>query len=161
MTYTDISFILELGKYDTLLLDRDGVINKYRPNDYVKNWNEFEFIPDFLSAISTWTKHVKRIIIVTNQRGVGKGLFSEDTLNDIHDKMKEEIENSGGHIENIYYCTALGDKAPNRKPQPGMFRQMLKDYPDIDPNRCLMVGDQLSDMEFASNCGIAGIMINN
>lgn len=161
MTYTEINFILELGIYDTLLLDRDGVINKLRPGDYVKNWEEFEFIPEFLATIPQWTKRVKHIIVVTNQRGVGKKLFSEENLINIHNKMKEEIEKVGGKIEAIYYCTALDDKNPNRKPQPGMFHQILKDYPDINPNHCIMVGDQLSDMQFANNCGIAGIMVNH
>ena len=161
MTYAEIGLILESGVYDTLLLDRDGVINQYRPNDYVKDWSEFEFIPEFLESISEWSKHVKRIFIVTNQRGIGKGLYTESTLNEIHEKMESKIEEAGGHIDDIYYCTALGDKAPNRKPQPGMFRQILKDYPDIKPDRCIMVGDQPSDMQFASNCGIAGIMVSN
>ncbi|MBO7506101.1 MAG: phosphatase, partial [Paludibacteraceae bacterium] len=73
MNYTDITFILEFGIYDTLLLDRDGVINQYRPNDYVKRWDEFAFIPEFLEAIPQWSKLVKRIVIVTNQRGISKG----------------------------------------------------------------------------------------
>lgn len=161
MTYSDITLILETGVYDTLLLDRDGVINQYRPNDYVKKWSEFEFIPEFLEEIGNWAKQVKRIVIVTNQRGIAKGLFSEEDLQEIHQKMIAEIESAGGKIDKIYHCTAMENNHPNRKPQTGMFQQLLKDYPETDLNRCLMVGDMPSDMEFASNCGIAGIMIQS
>ena len=160
MTYKEIGFVLELGIYDTLLLDRDGVINRHIPDDYVKTWNEFEFIPEFLSEIPSWSRIVKRIFVVTNQRGVSKGLFSEDSLKLIHKKMTETIESVGGKIDDIYYCTALADEDPNRKPQTGMYLQICKDYPDTNPNRCLMVGDQISDMQFASNCGIAGVMVD-
>lgn len=63
---------IDISGYDTLLLDRDGVINRLRPNDYVKCWDEFEFLPGVLETLSKWNKQVKRIFIVTNQRGVGK-----------------------------------------------------------------------------------------
>ena len=161
MTYQDISLILESGVYDTLLLDRDGVINQYRPNDYVKCWDEFAFIPEFLEEIGTWSKLVKRIVIVTNQRGVSKGLYTEDELNMIHQKMVDGIRSAGGKIDKIYYCTALEKDHPNRKPQNGMFRQLLADYPETDTDRCLMIGDMTSDMDFANNCGIAGILVNH
>lgn len=160
MNYTDVTIILETGKYTTLLLDRDGVINEYRPNDYVKKWEEFAFIPAFLEAIPQWSKLVKRIVIVTNQRGISKGLYTEKDLEEIHTKMTEGIEKAGGRIDKIYHCTAMDKNDPNRKPQPGMFHQMLEDFPGTNPDECLMVGDMISDMEFANNCGIAGILIN-
>lgn len=159
MTYSEITLLLKKGKYRTLLLDRDGVINTYRPNDYVKCWEEFEFIPDFLEHISQWSKITDHIFIVTNQRGVSKGLFSEQTLCDIHKKMLQAIENKGGKIDKIYYCTAIKDDDPNRKPQTGMFQQILKDYSDVCKESCLMIGDQPSDKQFASNCGIEGVLI--
>ena len=67
---------IDISGYDTLLLDRDGVINKLRPNDYVKCWEEFEFVPGIFEVLSKWSKHFKYIFIVTNQRGVGKGVMS-------------------------------------------------------------------------------------
>ncbi len=160
MNYSDITTLLQTGKYDTLLLDRDGVINVLRPNDYVKSWEEFIFIPSFLEAIPQWSQLVSRIVIVTNQRGVAKGLFTEEALNDIHQRMVEEIQQTGGRIDRIYYCTALSKDDPNRKPQPGLFKQLQKEFPETDPQRCLMIGDMPSDMEFAQNCGIEGILIS-
>lgn len=93
--------------FDTLFLDRDGVINRLRPDDYVKNWEEFEFMPGMLDRLARWSGRFRRILVVTNQRGVGKGIMSLDDLNRIHDRMIEEIERHGGRIDRVYFCTAL------------------------------------------------------
>ena len=89
---------IDITGYDTLLLDRDGVINRLRPNDYVKCWEEFEFLPGVFEALKKWTPIVKHIFVVTNQRGVGKGVMSENDLLEIHQKMIAEIENHGARI---------------------------------------------------------------
>lgn len=150
---------IDISGYDTLLLDRDGVINRLRPNDYVKCWSEFEFLPNVLETLSTWSQKVKYIFIVTNQRGVGKKLMTESDLSDIHKQMCNEITRHGGRIDKIYYCTALTEEDCRRKPGTGMFQEILHDYPDINPSKCLMIGDSDSDMKFAENCGIKGIKI--
>ncbi|MDN0080643.1 HAD family hydrolase [Bacteroides gallinaceum] len=150
---------IDISGYDTLLLDRDGVINRLRPNDYVKCWDEFEFLPGVLETLSKWNKQVKRIFIVTNQRGVGKGLMTENDLSDIHKRMCDEIAHHGGHIDKVYYCTALTEEDSRRKPGTGMFKEILYEYPDIRPSDCLMIGDSDSDMKFAENCGIKGIKV--
>jgi histidinol-phosphate phosphatase family domain/HAD-superfamily hydrolase, subfamily IIIA len=155
MTLKDI----ELEGYETLFLDRDGVINRHRPNDYVKTWEEFEFLPDVLEALALFNQKFKYIIVVTNQRGVGKNLMSEGSLRNIHDKMVEEVEKKGGRIDKIYYCTALSNADPNRKPGIGLFLQALRDFPEINRSTCIMVGDSESDMLFAQNAGIKGIRI--
>ena len=150
---------IDVTGFDTLLLDRDGVINRLRPNDYVKCWNEFEFLPGVLDALAGWNGHFKHIFVVTNQRGVGKGVMTENDLLDIHRRMCKCIEDNGGRIDKIYYCTALTDSDVRRKPGRGMFDDILRDYPDIDIDGCLMIGDSQSDMDFASNCGIKGIKV--
>lgn len=150
---------IDVSGYDTLLLDRDGVINRLRPNDYVKCWEEFEFLPNVLDTLSKWSKQVKHIFIVTNQRGVGKGLMTEDDLLAIHKRMCNEIERHGGRIDKIYYCIALTEADFRRKPGIGMFLEILNDFPDVDPKACLMIGDSDSDMKFAENCGIKGIKV--
>lgn len=156
MKLTDI----DITGYETLLLDRDGVINRLRPNDYVKCWSEFEFMPNILSVLSKWAQHFKYIFVVTNQRGVGKGFMTENDLLDIHMRMCDEIKRNGGRIDKIYYCTALTEADNRRKPGNGMFMDILNDYPDVKPSTCLMIGDSDSDMKFAENCGINGIKIN-
>lgn len=151
---------IDVTGFDTLLLDRDGVINKLRPNDYVKCWSEFEFLPDVFETLKAWSNHFKYIFIVTNQRGVGKGMMTEDDLHEVHRQMVNEIENHGGRIDGIYYCTALSEEDINRKPGIGMFLQILRDYPEIKKENCLMIGDSDSDMMFAKNCGIKGIKVD-
>lgn len=151
---------IDVTGFDTLLLDRDGVINKLRPNDYVKCWSEFEFLPDVFETLKAWSNHFKYIFIVTNQRGVGKGMMTEDDLHEVHRQMVNEIENHGGRIDGIYYCTALTEEDINRKPGIGMFLQILRDYPEIKKENCMMIGDSDSDMMFAKNCGIKGIKVD-
>lgn len=153
------TLFIDTEGFDTLLLDRDGVINRLRPGDYVKCWGEFEFLPGVLDAFAGWARRFKYIFVMTNQRGVGKGLMSEQALQDVHRQMCEEITAHGGRIDGIYYCTALSCEDIRRKPGVGMFREMLADHPDVRPERCLMVGDSESDMEFARNCGIRGVRI--
>lgn len=152
---------IDVTAYETLLLDRDGVINRLRPGDYVKCWAEFDFLPGVLDVLATWNKHFKYLFIVTNQRGVGKGVMSELDLIDVHDRMVEEIRLHKGRIDKIYYCTALNEDDINRKPGIGMFLQILNDYPDINKEKCLMIGDSDSDMMFAHNCGIRGVKVGS
>ena len=149
------SGIIDLGEGgDTLFLDRDGVINRLRVDDYVKCVKEFEFLPGVLSAIAEWSKMFKRIIVVTNQRGVGKGVMSEASLIEVHKYMVKRVEEMGGCIDAIYYCTALTDKDINRKPNPGMAHQALDDFPEILMAESVMIGDSESDRQFAKNSGI-------
>ena len=150
---------IDITGVETLLLDRDGVINRLRPNDYVKQWSEFEFLPNVKETLAAWAQAVKYIFVVTNQRGVSKGLMTEDDLNAIHHQMCQEIEQTGGRIDQIYYCTSLTEEDPRRKPGIGMFQDILRDYPDINPITTLMIGDSDSDMQFAQNCGIRGIKL--
>ena len=143
-----------LQKCDTLFLDRDGVVNVWLPGDYVKNWQEFCFNPGFLDFIGRYSSAFRHIFIVTNQRGVGKGLMSMEQLEDIHSRMLGAISDAGGRIDRIYLCTSVDDSDPMRKPNTGMAQQAMKDYPDISMERSLMIGDQPSDRLFADNCGM-------
>ena len=152
---------INIEGYDTLLLDRDGTINVHIIGDYVRKWRDFEFIPGVLDAMPRFAEHFKHIFIVTNQRGIGKGKYTEEDLADVHAHMKAEIERAGGRIDGIYYCTALSEEDIRRKPGRGMFDDILLDYPDVNPASTMMVGDGDVDMEFAKNCGIRGIKIDS
>jgi histidinol-phosphate phosphatase family protein len=143
-----------LEKYDTLFLDRDGVVNVWLPGDYVKTWQEFRFNDGFLDFIGRYSASFKHIFIVTNQRGVGKGLMTEQQLEDIHSRMLSAITSAGGRIDRIYVCTAVDDSDPMRKPNKGMALRAMKDYPDVTMEHSLMIGDQKSDRLFADNCGM-------
>lgn len=146
----------------TLFLDRDGVINERKPNDYIKNWNEFRFLPGVLDAFSVFSNYFNRIFIVTNQAGIEKGLLSHEDLRTIHDQMMEYIIFHGGRVDEIYYCPYKSDLDPLcRKPNPGMALQAKKDFPEIVFNKCLMVGDSDSDIAFGNNLGMKTILVGN
>jgi D-glycero-alpha-D-manno-heptose 1-phosphate guanylyltransferase len=137
----------------TVFLDRDGVINYEKENDYILNWSEFEFYPGATKAISLLSEKFAKLIVVSNQRGVGRGLMSEKDLLNIQRQMKLEIEKNGGRIDKIYYCTATDSHHFYRKPNPGMALQAAKDFPSIDLSKTIMVGNKLSDMQFGRNAG--------
>ena len=152
---------INIEGYDTLLLDRDGTINVHIIGDYVRKWENFEFIPGVLEVMPNFAHHFKHIFIVTNQRGIGKGKYTDKDLTDIHSEMIAEIEKVGGRIDGIYYCSALTEEDIRRKPGRGMFDDILRDYPDVDPVKTLMVGDGDVDMSFAKNCGIKGVKVDS
>lgn len=153
-------FLLTHG-YDTLLLDRDGVINVLRPGDYVKSVAEFEWMPGILEILREAAGKFSDIFVVTNQRGVGKGLMSREALDEVHRWMCGEIEAAGGRIDGVYVCTAVSDDDPCRKPNRGLFDAILRDHPEVEPSRCVMAGDSASDAEFSRNCDVAFFRINS
>ena len=153
---------LELDANWSLFLDRDGVINYRLPGDYVKTWKEFQFEDGALAAIKTFSKTFGTIVVVTNQQGIGKGLMTDADLNIVHNNMQEQILSHGGYIDNIYYSPDLRSDYPNtRKPEPAMGLQAQQDYPSIDFSKSIMVGDSISDMEFAKNLGMIAIFISS
>ena len=153
---------LDLNKIDktwTLFLDRDGVINYEKEDDYIRDWQEFTFYEGAKDAINIFSETFGRIIVVSNQRGIGRKLMSEETLAGIHKNMQAEIEASGGRIDGIYYCAATDPKNIFRKPNPGMAFQARKDFPDIEPGRSIIAGNKPSDMLFGKNAGIYSVYI--
>lgn len=138
----------------TLFLDRDGVINHEKKEDYILNWNEFKFYEGVVESFHLLAKKFGKIIIVSNQRGVGKGLMTEVELRDIHFNMQNEIEAASGRIDHIYYCTSMDNKHPDRKPNPGMVFHAKSFFPEIDLNKAIVVGNKPSDMQFGRNAGI-------
>lgn len=145
----------------TLFLDRDGVINERLVGDYVKIPEEFSFIAGVPEAIAEFTKLFGRIIIVTNQQGIGKGLMTEQDLELIHNNMMKGIEAAGGRIDRIYHCPALEkDNSLLRKPNTGMALQAQKDFPEIDFKKSIMAGDSLHDMEFGRRLGMLCVLIS-
>lgn len=152
---------VDISAYETILLDRDGTINVHVIGDYVRKWEDFEFIPNAKETIAFWSTCVKYIFIVTNQRGIGKGKYTEDDLADIHSLMIAEIKKAGGRIDGIYYCTSLTEEDIRRKPKRGMFDDILLDHPEVDPAKTLMIGDGDVDRDFANNCGIDFVRIDS
>lgn len=148
-----------INKSWTLFIDRDGVINHEKPGDYIRNWQEFQFYDGVKEALKILSQKFGKIIVVSNQRGVGKGLMSENDLADIHNKMISEIKNAGGRIDKIFYCTSTDTKYPERKPNPGMALLAKKEFPEIDLSKSIMVGNNSSDMLFARNAGLFTVFL--
>jgi D-glycero-alpha-D-manno-heptose 1-phosphate guanylyltransferase len=144
----------EIDKSWTLFLDRDGVINYEKKNDYILNWQEFRFYEGVKEAMKIAADKFGKIIVVSNQRGVGKELISEKDLLTIHRNMKSETESAGGRIDGIYCCTSIDNTHPERKPNPGMAFIAKNDFPEIDFSRSLIAGNKPSDMLFGRNAGI-------
>ena len=135
-----------------LFLDRDGILNRHLPGDYVRNWSMWEWLPGVLETMPGLAKRYRRIFIVTNQQGVGKGLMTAADLEDVHRRMLADIEAAGGRIDKVYVCTDLESAhSPNRKPEPGMALQAQRDFPEVVFHRSVMVGDSASDALFARN----------
>lgn len=152
----------KIDKTWTLFLDRDGVINVRLVDDYVNNIGEFEFIPGVLDAFKIFAAKFGRIIIVSNQQGVGKGIMTMDDVNNVHDFMLKEIGNHKGRVDAIYVCPQLKSDPNNfRKPSPRMAYMAQHDFPEIDLEKSIMVGDMNSDMEFGKNCGMYTVFIGN
>lgn len=137
----------------TLFIDRDGVINDEKHLDYIHSWNEFKFYDGVKEALKIFNKEFGIIVMVTNQRGVAKGLTKLKDLHLIHKNMMQEIEDAGGRIDKIYFCPEM--ESPNRKPNPGMGLQAIQDFPEIDLSKSIMIGNTLSDMKFGRNLGVA------
>lgn len=149
----------DIDKSWTLFLDRDGVINYEKHQDYIHTWDEFSFYEGVPESFKIFSEKFHRIIIVTNQKGVGKGLTKLDDLHTIHANMQKSIEAVGGRIDAIFYCSDLEDNSPYRKPNPGMGLQAAKQFPDIDFTKTIMVGNTISDMEFGRNLGMYTIFL--
>ncbi|MCF8368604.1 MAG: HAD family hydrolase [Bacteroidales bacterium] len=153
---------LTIDKSWALFLDRDGVINKKLPDDYVKNWGEFEFLNGVPKAILMLNDIFGKILIVTNQQGIGKGIMSETDLAVLHNKLLEELRYEGARINKIYHSPYRNEeKSVFRKPNIGMARKAKIDFPDIKFKKSIMVGDSISDMQFGKNAGMYTVFITN
>jgi len=145
---------------NTIFLDRDGVINRKLDNNYVKNWSEFVFLDGAIEALVTLRSLCRFLIIITNQRGISRGIMTDKDLNDIHYNMTQELSSHNVKIDAIYYCPDdLG--SPDRKPAPGMGYKAKADFTELDFSSSLMIGDSMSDLEFASNLGLRSVWIGS
>lgn len=140
----------------TLFLDRDGVINKKRDNDYVKSISEFELIEGVTESITKLVNVFGELVVVTNQQCVGKGIISAKELDTIHEYMTSLIP----ELTNIYYAPQLvSEKSFMRKPNTGMAEKAKKNNPNINFSKSILVGDSLSDIEFGIRKGMITVFI--
>ncbi len=141
-----------------ILLDRDGVICHNRP-DHVKSWAEFEFLPNARQSLTALSQLGLPIVVVTNQAAIGRGLVSAATVEDIHKRMVQAINEVGGRIDGVYYCPSRPEmNDPCRKPGPGMLVQAA-DEVGFDLDNSYMVGDALTDLQAGQQVGCQTILV--
>ena len=141
-----------------IILDRDGVINQ-ESIEYVKSPKEWIPIEGSLAAIARLNEAGHQVVIATNQSGIGRGYYSENTLNQIHRRLRDELAEVGGRVEAIYFCPHTPDeKCSCRKPEPGMLLQIADDF-GVDLSKTFFVGDSWRDVQAARLAGCQPILV--
>jgi histidinol-phosphate phosphatase family protein len=148
-----------------VFLDRDGVINKYPGDrDYVKSWDEFEFLPGALAALKRLTDGGFKIFVISNQAGVSKGIFSQEELDLITKNMLEGVNKAKARISGVYYCTHRPEEnCPCRKPKTGLVKKAIEQLKDegkaIDLSGSFFIGDTIKDIETGHASGLKTILV--
>ncbi len=141
-----------------VILDRDGVIN-FDSDLYIKSPDEWRPIPGSLDAIAKLNQWGYRVVVATNQSGIGRGLFGMDMLNAIHEKMIKAAAQAGGRIDAVFFCPHTNtDKCTCRKPKPGMLEEIASRY-NADLEGVPAIGDSLRDLDAAVAVGAQPILV--
>lgn len=142
-----------------VILDRDGVIN-FDSAQFIKSPAEWKPIPGSLEGIARLNQAGYRVVVATNQSGVGRGLFDMDTLNTIHEKMHKTLFNAGGRVDAIFYCPHAADSACDcRKPKAGMFKRIAETF-NVNLKGVPAVGDSLRDLQAGAMVGCQPILVH-
>lgn len=153
-----------MKKIKIAFLDRDGVINSSRLNNgYVGSLKHFKWVPGAIKAIKFLNEKNYKVAVVTNQSGVARGFFTIKDVKKIHSYIQKKLNENDANIDAFYFCPFHKDgiikkykkNSPLRKPNIGMFRLAKKKW-NIDKKKSFVIGDQLTDMKFATNVGIKG-----
>jgi D-glycero-D-manno-heptose 1,7-bisphosphate phosphatase len=146
------------GRLQAVFLDRDGTINRERA-DYVKSWQEYEWLPGALAALTALARFEVPIFVVTNQSALGRGILEAGALDAIHAHLRAEVEAVGGRIDGFLICPhAPQDRCACRKPQPGLLLEAARRY-HLELGRCVFVGDTVTDMQAAMAAGCSSILV--
>ena len=147
-----------------VFLDRDGTMAA--DVSYCRRPDDFELFPTTARAIRLLNEHSYKVIVITNQSGVARGYFTEDTLNRIHQKMRRRLSDEGARIDDIYYCPHHPDHGVYpykqacecRKPHPGLLKRAHREL-DIDLSRSFMIGDKATDIEAGKRAGTRTVFV--
>jgi D-glycero-D-manno-heptose 1,7-bisphosphate phosphatase len=143
-------------KLEAVVMDRDGVLNKYVRGDYIRTPDELHLLPGAAEAIKLLNDANLPVIVVSNQQGVGKRIMTEDALDQVDGELRFQLKaQADAHITRTIYCVHLAeDHCECRKPAPGMILQAADEY-SFDLNNCVMIGDSLTDIESGNNAAVA------
>jgi D-glycero-D-manno-heptose 1,7-bisphosphate phosphatase len=143
-----------------VFLDRDGVINRKAPEGkYVAHWDEMEFLPGVETAIAALNRSGRRVIAVSNQRGIALGYYSGNDVETLHRRLQEHLAEHGALVDAFYYCPHDEGECDCRKPGTGMFLQAFRDFPEASAANSMVIGDSLSDIQAARALKIPSIFI--
>lgn len=142
-----------------VFLDRDGTL--IHDPGYLSKVEQIEFYPGVIELLAKLKKQGVLLFIITNQSGVGRGYFTESQLNDVHDALRETMQQAGAGIDGLRYCPhAPAQQCPHRKPSPDMVFELAGEY-DVDLSKSVFVGDKLQDVHTGRNAGCATALIRH
>jgi D-glycero-D-manno-heptose 1,7-bisphosphate phosphatase len=154
--------IPNLAKIRTVFLDRDGVLNKKAPEgEYVGSVRELHLLPAVPESIARLNRAGLRTIVVSNQRGISKGLYTADDVQEIHSAIQEQLGKHGARLDAFLVCPHDLDECDCRKPLTGMFEQAAQAFPEVKANESVMIGDSFVDIEFGRRLGMPTILIQS
>jgi D-glycero-D-manno-heptose 1,7-bisphosphate phosphatase len=143
-----------------VFLDRDGVLNRKLPEGaYVSAWAQFQWLPGAVEAIARMNRAGLTVIVVSNQRGIALGRVSVEQLELVHDQMRSHLAGQGARLDAIYYCPHDRGECNCRKPDIGLFEQAMNDFPQVNANNSVVIGDSLSDIQAGRRLGMKTIFI--
>ena len=151
---------IELENISHVFLDRDGVINRKPPHGgFVTRWEEFELLPGVDGAIAKLNHSGRRVIVLTNQRGVALGLYSLQDLERMHDQLRKLLAQRGARLDEIYVCPHEDGQCNCRKPLTGLFEQAFRDFPEARAENSMVVGDSARDIEAGRRMGMRTVFL--
>ncbi len=152
--------VIDFTNLQYVFLDRDGVLNrKALPGQYITRPEDLIVLPGIAKAVAALNRSGRKLIVVTNQRGIALGLYSREDLDRIHEKLRGHLAEHGGHLDAIYVCPHEAGQCSCRKPLIGLFEQAFRDFPEATPERSVMVGDSLRDIEAGLRAGMKTVLI--
>jgi len=157
---TDSSARMFPRNLQTIFLDRDGILNQKAPEDaYVAHWEEFRILPGVPEAIACLNRAGLLVVVVSNQRGIARGLYTASDVESMHERFQELLKPHGAHIDAFFICPHEESECNCRKPLTGMFDQATARFPAISAATSVMIGDSAADIEFGRRLGMATIFV--
>ena len=145
----------------TVFLDRDGILNEKMPEHrYVTRWEEFRVLPGVPEALRRLNDAGLRVVVVSNQRGIAKGLYTAADLEAMHAQFQRLLGREGARIDGFFICPHETEECNCRKPLPGLFEQAVARFPEIAAATSVMIGDSASDVEFGRRVGMKTIFVD-